>query len=151
MPWTYNTHINTCRNYLLDGLEKIKTRGYDGAGLATMSPSGGGMVCTMLFLLILNKLPGRCGMHYSIEDLLYSIDGHLTFISYNFPFCQLYFFLASSIQSYTSINNINSQLLRNQVSMINKIQLQWSDPLHVPFPIIPLVLHTLDGPRMVPL
>lgn len=34
-----------------------------------MSPSGGGMVCTMLFLLILKKLPGRCGMHYSIEDL----------------------------------------------------------------------------------
>jgi len=33
------------RNYLLSGLEKIKTRGYDGAGLATMAPTGaGGMV-----------------------------------------------------------------------------------------------------------
>lgn len=29
--------------YLLDGLEKIQTRGYDGAGIATMSPSGGTM------------------------------------------------------------------------------------------------------------
>jgi hypothetical protein len=28
----------------LDGLEKIQTRGYDGAGIATMSPSGGTMV-----------------------------------------------------------------------------------------------------------
>ena len=30
------------RGYLLDGLEKIKTRGYDGAGIATMSPDGAG-------------------------------------------------------------------------------------------------------------
>ena len=29
----------------MSGLEKIKTRGYDGAGLATMAPTGaGGMV-----------------------------------------------------------------------------------------------------------
>mmetsp|Transcript_23999 Transcript_23999/g.49701 ORF Transcript_23999/g.49701 Transcript_23999/m.49701 type:complete len:695 (-) Transcript_23999:192-2276(-) len=32
------------RKFLLDGLEKIKTRGYDGAGMATMTPKGGGMV-----------------------------------------------------------------------------------------------------------
>lgn len=32
------------RKYLLDGLEKIKTRGYDGAGIATMSPRQGQMV-----------------------------------------------------------------------------------------------------------
>mmetsp|Transcript_8901 Transcript_8901/g.19985 ORF Transcript_8901/g.19985 Transcript_8901/m.19985 type:complete len:717 (-) Transcript_8901:106-2256(-) len=31
------------RNYLLDGLEKMKTKGYDGAGMATMAPTGGGM------------------------------------------------------------------------------------------------------------
>jgi len=31
------------RNFLLDGLEKVKTRGYDGAGIATMAPTGGGM------------------------------------------------------------------------------------------------------------
>ena len=30
--------------YLLDGLEKIQTRGYDGAGMATMKPTGGTMV-----------------------------------------------------------------------------------------------------------
>eukprot|EP00581_Thalassiosira_minuscula_P019338 CAMPEP_0183714274 /NCGR_PEP_ID=MMETSP0737-20130205/8851_1 /TAXON_ID=385413 /ORGANISM="Thalassiosira miniscula, Strain CCMP1093" /LENGTH=733 /DNA_ID=CAMNT_0025943181 /DNA_START=54 /DNA_END=2255 /DNA_ORIENTATION=+ len=29
------------RNFLLGGLEKIKTRGYDGAGIATMAPYGG--------------------------------------------------------------------------------------------------------------
>mmetsp|Transcript_30487 Transcript_30487/g.61183 ORF Transcript_30487/g.61183 Transcript_30487/m.61183 type:complete len:705 (-) Transcript_30487:1543-3657(-) len=29
--------------FLLDGLEKIQTRGYDGAGMATMTPSGGNM------------------------------------------------------------------------------------------------------------
>lgn len=29
------------RNFLLDGLEKIKTRGYDGAGMATMAPTAG--------------------------------------------------------------------------------------------------------------
>jgi len=28
----------------LDGLEKIQTRGYDGAGMATMSSGGGNMV-----------------------------------------------------------------------------------------------------------
>ena len=33
-----------CRNYLLDGLELIKTRGYDGAGIATMASTGGNMV-----------------------------------------------------------------------------------------------------------
>jgi glucosamine 6-phosphate synthetase-like amidotransferase/phosphosugar isomerase protein len=32
------------RNYLLDGLEKIKSRGYDGAGIATMAPAKGDMV-----------------------------------------------------------------------------------------------------------
>lgn len=37
-----NAIIN--RKYLLDGLEKIKTRGYDGAGIATMSPRQGQMV-----------------------------------------------------------------------------------------------------------
>jgi len=31
------------RGFLLDGLEKIKTRGYDGAGMATMAPTGGNM------------------------------------------------------------------------------------------------------------
>ena len=30
-----------CRDYILDGLEKIQTRGYDGAGVATMSTRGG--------------------------------------------------------------------------------------------------------------
>jgi glucosamine--fructose-6-phosphate aminotransferase (isomerizing) len=34
---------SNARGFLLDGLEKIKTRGYDGAGMATMSPTGGGM------------------------------------------------------------------------------------------------------------
>lgn len=34
------------RNYLLDGLEKMNTKGYDGAGLATMAPTGGGMAIT---------------------------------------------------------------------------------------------------------
>lgn len=29
--------------FLLDGLEKIQTRGYDGAGMATMPPTGGNM------------------------------------------------------------------------------------------------------------
>jgi len=29
--------------FLLDGLEKIQTRGYDGAGMATMTPAGGNM------------------------------------------------------------------------------------------------------------
>lgn len=31
------------RNYLLTGLEKIKSRGYDGAGIATMAPAKGDM------------------------------------------------------------------------------------------------------------
>ena len=34
------------RDYLLTGLEKIQTRGYDGAGIATMGTKGGGMVST---------------------------------------------------------------------------------------------------------
>jgi len=34
------------RNYLLDGLEKMKSKGYDGAGMATMSPSGGTIAIT---------------------------------------------------------------------------------------------------------
>ncbi|KAL3797958.1 hypothetical protein HJC23_013196 [Cyclotella cryptica] len=37
-------HTATHRKFLLDGLEKIKTRGYDGAGLATMAPHQGNMV-----------------------------------------------------------------------------------------------------------
>jgi glucosamine 6-phosphate synthetase-like amidotransferase/phosphosugar isomerase protein len=36
------------RKFLLDGLEKIKTRGYDGAGLATMAPHQGSMVRLVL-------------------------------------------------------------------------------------------------------
>lgn len=32
------------RNYLLDGLDKIKSRGYDGAGIATMAATRGDMV-----------------------------------------------------------------------------------------------------------
>ena len=36
------------RNYLLDGLEQIKTKGYDGAGIATMASTGGTMVCLSL-------------------------------------------------------------------------------------------------------
>jgi hypothetical protein len=32
------------RNYLLDGLDKIKSRGYDGAGIATMAATRGEMV-----------------------------------------------------------------------------------------------------------
>jgi len=31
------------RNFLLDGLEKVKSRGYDGAGIATMASTGGVM------------------------------------------------------------------------------------------------------------
>lgn len=44
------------RGFLLDGLEKIKTRGYDGAGMATMAPTGGGMVsaCTCHIMSIMN-------------------------------------------------------------------------------------------------
>lgn len=39
------------RKFLLDGLEKSKTRGYDGAGIATMSPQQGQMVSSHLILL----------------------------------------------------------------------------------------------------
>lgn len=41
--------IPNLRKFLLDGLEKIKTRGYDGAGMATMTPQGGGMVSSFEF------------------------------------------------------------------------------------------------------
>ena len=40
------------RGFLLDGLEKIKTRGYDGAGMATMAPTGGNMVSYFSILMV---------------------------------------------------------------------------------------------------
>lgn len=38
-----------------------------------MSPSGGGMVCSYGVSFNIKKLSGRCGMHYSIEDLFHGM------------------------------------------------------------------------------
>jgi glucosamine--fructose-6-phosphate aminotransferase (isomerizing) len=40
------------RKFLLDGLEKIKTRGYDGAGIATMAPHHTNMVGARVCIFI---------------------------------------------------------------------------------------------------
>ena len=40
------------RNYLLDGLDRIKSRGYDGAGIATMGATRGDMVSAHTHLII---------------------------------------------------------------------------------------------------
>lgn len=47
--WFYSSPHATqffllCSKFLLDALEKIPTRGYDGAGMATMTSRGGTMV-----------------------------------------------------------------------------------------------------------
>lgn len=47
------------RKFLLNGLEKIKTRGYDGAGIATMSPHQGIMVSLpiMFYMMLVTGDP----------------------------------------------------------------------------------------------
>ena len=42
-------HIYLIRDLLLGGLKKFQTRGYDGAGIATMAPTGKGGMVSFLF------------------------------------------------------------------------------------------------------
>ena len=111
------------RNYLLDGLEKIKSRGYDGAGIATMAPAKGDMVSkervyiSIILQLSLN-LPNHVFSPLANKHISHNI-------------------LLTAALSFSSILYSRRQSSRNQASTISSIRSAWCANRHVPSPAIP--------------
>lgn len=68
---TYRAPFSHNRKFLLDGLEKIKTRGYDGAGIATMSPQQRQMVRALpLQLELSHSVTHQIALYIHIQQVV---------------------------------------------------------------------------------
>ena len=56
------------RNYLLDGLDRIKSRGYDGAGIATMGATRGDMVSALTHLYHISLISASCCSNVTLHS-----------------------------------------------------------------------------------